>query len=552
MKYLILFFLLITSAVFSQNSTPEAYTKGTWAGWKYDPYARINSSLNDTRMGPYQLQIADPYLFFADPAKPLMRDGCYNWRLQHWEWVRNTMNYSAIDLKKLYISINLDLVPNLNRDTNNLAPSAIDLGKTAPAYNKQEAKLARRTEGIPADWAYDKNAEINPMLNGEAMGPYTLQIEAHSPLLFFGYDKNRPLLRAACYDWEMQYWYWKDRNFDPGKVNLAALYRRIDLSKTTLDRPRPAWETMSSVTNIPNTPYNYSRDIPFSNFIEWCRRANTPAGTIDFFLKAANHPAKRGARRIHEYGKQYSLNVIGIMFEVYKPVSQKHVFNGSEYDQTNMLAAGGMEAYFIKREGNYVPAANWSYSVFRDNPVVPVTVVELSPVEPPLSQNRILRGNALGTQVKKDLESAFGKQFNVTVVSRRISYKKLGEPGRLPILTHMDLVMDEVLHPGLPTNSLCIYYFTDVSWLKNFDKDMTHPLSRGPYGTDWMKYRFTIMHEMGHSLSLMHHFDESANSSDINNHISPACIMNYRYKSPVFCELCRYGLGIEPQVKKSK
>ena len=53
-----------------------------------------------------------------------------------------------------------------------------------------------------------------------------------------------------------------------------------------------------------------------------------------------------------------------------------------------------------------------------------------------------------------------------------------------------------------------------------------------------------VVHEFGHSLQLRHHFNDTDGSSDIKTHISPSCIMNYKYRSNEFCPLCKYGLGV--------
>lgn len=519
----------------------------------YDPAAEINASLNGTMMGPYRLQVnaALPYVFFADPDKPLIRAGCYDWKLQRWEWLNRNMDRSKINLARLYTKIDLTKT-KLDRDKNGNDPVAPEINKMAPVYPKIEGKLARRTEGIPPGLKYDPQAEINYQLNGEPMGPYTLQIEPVGALMFFGTDKDRPLLRAACYDWEFQYWEWTDKDFDKSKIDLKKLFRKIDLSRTTLDRPKPVSESLGGFSAVETGPYDYKNDPRFDAFIAWCKLAGTPASTLDFYLRAANHPGKRGASRPFAYGRDHSVNVIGIMMEHFKPISRKNELNGEKMRAREMVTAGGMEAYFVKHDAAHVPAANEGYSAFRDNNPVPVVVVELSPIEKPLSNEKMLRGAALQKQVKTDLESALGKECTVTVVPLQISYKRIEDCGRFPILTHMGNIMNEDVHPKIPAGTLVIYYFTDRKWLKKIDNQYSHPLPRGPYGTDWMKLRWTIIHELGHSLSLMHHFDERGGSSDLSRHISPSCIMNYKYKSNVFCELCRYGLGVDPKrfVKK--
>jgi hypothetical protein len=95
------------------------------------------------------------------------------------------MDRSKINLARLYTKIDLTKT-KLDRDKNGNDPVAPEINKMAPVYPKIEGKLARRTEGIPPGLKYDPQAEINYQLNGEPMGPYTLQIEPVGALMFFG------------------------------------------------------------------------------------------------------------------------------------------------------------------------------------------------------------------------------------------------------------------------------------------------------------------------------------------------------------------------------
>lgn len=199
----------------------------------------------------------------------------------------------------------------------------------------------------------------------------------------------------ACYDWEFQYWEWVDKYFDKSKIDLKKIFRKIDLSKTTLDRPKPETESLGSFPAVETGPYDYKNDPRFGAFIAWCKLAGTPPATLDFYLRAANHPGKRGASRPFAYGRNHSVNVIGITMEHFKPIFQKKVLNGDSMNAKEMVTAGGMEAYFVKHDAAHVPTANEGYSAFRDNNLMPVVVVELSPTEKPLSNEKMLRGAAL-------------------------------------------------------------------------------------------------------------------------------------------------------------
>jgi hypothetical protein len=389
---------------------------------------------------------------------------------------------------------------------------------------------------------HDPDAQINRSLSGSVMFGYYIDINPIYPYIYFR-DIDKPALNYATYNGEKQYWMWKNDKFDSSKIDLKQFFTKIDLTKTTLDRVEPVSETVYRDTVLEEKPYDYSNDKDFKDFMKWCDKTKVPADVKAFYLKAANNSAKRG-NLIPDEGRGVSDNDMGIQAEAFKSLKYKNR-QVPEIEARGMKKlAGGMQLYFEYRKRTMLRYNDESQNIFRENKTVPVTIVELEPEEGNTGQ-KILRGKALVKRVKADLEKTFHKKFNVKLKTMTISYTEFADCGKVAPLTHYGRFMSKYVHPNAVKNTLYIYYFTDTQKLLAIDNDGTHPLQFGPYGSDWENFSFTIIHEFGHSIGLRHHFNDTDGSDDIKTHISPACIMNYRYVSREFCPLCRYGLGID-------
>lgn len=395
-----------------------------------------------------------------------------------------------------------------------------------------------------SDSPFDKDAEIDYSLTNTNLFGYRIIIIQGYPFVYFR-DKDNPVDNLAQYNWKEQYWLYKSKGFNDSEIKLEKLFKKIDLSKTQLYRDMPAIDNTVNKLESENKAYDYSSDKDFADFITYLKKHKTPQERLDFYLKAGNNPAKRGKKVPFEYGKNYSASEVGIQLEHFKPIALKNVFDGNEMRNHPMITAGGMQLYFELKKQEYVRAANKAYSIFRDTPVVPLVIVELEPEEE-MTGPKILRGKALVSRVKADLEKFTKKKFKISLKTMKISYTDFANHGSWTPLSHYDNFFDKTVHPYIDKNSMVIYYFTDRNRLKAIDKDMSHPLTRGPYATDWANVYRTIIHEMGHSLGMRHHFnDEQTGSADINTHISPSCVMNYKFRKDEFCELCLYSLGIK-------
>lgn len=396
--------------------------------------------------------------------------------------------------------------------------------------------------GQGADFAYDDQAQLDESLKNRVMWGYKIMMFPNNPSIYFrkpdDLSKN-----MAYYNWKQQFWVYRAEDFDSSKVDLKRLFLQIDLSKTTLDRNRPTAGDQMKLEDRPSLAYNIKKDKEFNLFLDWMNKIKTPARKINFYKKAAANSAKRGASYDFVYGNILDINKVGMQYEVLKLTKYKGVRNGTELRKTPQKVAGGMQYYFELHGGKYLRSSDTAYNIFRDNKTVPVTVVELVPTNGKSTQG-ILRGRMLTKQVKSDLESYLKKNVSVTLKTMKLDYQAFGDNGKTSPLFHYNQYLQKHINPQLPQNTIIIYYLTNKEMLRAIDDEMTHPLVYGPYGTDWARMYATIIHELGHSLGMRHHVPNREGSNDIAAHLSPACVMNYRYKSQEFCELCRYALGV--------
>ncbi|MBP9022856.1 MAG: hypothetical protein KBH06_06605 [Spirochaetes bacterium] len=394
---------------------------------------------------------------------------------------------------------------------------------------------------VESSYNYDPNYEVNKELKDTLWNGYRLQFDLNFTTVLFA-DPNNPMLRDAYYNLDKQYYGWKTPNFDSSKFDLTYLYKKIDLSKTTLDRMEPKAETVYRDTSLEDKDYDYSKDPDFAAFMAYCDKTKVKPEVKQFYLRAANNSAKRG-RLILDQNKTLSDAEVGIQQSAFKPPIYKNQV--VPYDKRNGITymAGGMQLYFEFRKKQRYVYPDKALNIFKDNKAVPLVIVELEPKEGNTGPV-ILRGESLVKKAKADLEAAFKKNFRITTKTMTISYSEFADAGKIAPLTHYSNYLAKHVNPSIPKNSLIIYYFTDAKRLLAIDRDGSHPLEFGPYATDWERLFPTIVHEFGHSLQLRHHFNDTDGSSDIKTHISPSCIMNYKYRSNEFCPLCKYGLGV--------
>jgi hypothetical protein len=416
------------------------------------------------------------------------------------------------------------------------------IGKAVPlALICAIAIVSSMSSGLFAqDFPYDPNAVVDRSKEGTIMNGYLVNFNMTGQYVYFRNPEN-PAINYATYNAAYQYWEFVGTGFDPAAIDLASLFLSIDLSKTTLNRMQPASRTMAAAEDDPQ--YDWAKDKDFADFVAWMRARKTPQATIDFYLAAAANPGKRG--KLLPWSVMYTDAEVGLQAENLKPIKYKNVLDGSRWTKEEARTAGGMQYYFELRKRDYARGSDAAYNLFRDSGVVPITLVELVPNDRREYKIGALSGTALQTRVGKDFQAFFGgKKCKVSRVSIKVDYSLLED--RMPSAAELEAFMDAYVHKSYPKyKSLFIYYFVDPDGLAKIDDDMSHPLEMGSYGCDWSRYYRTILHELGHTLGMRHHFDtETEGAADLDRHCSPACVMNYKFVKEGFCELCLYGLGM--------
>ena len=269
---------------------------------------------------------------------------------------------------------------------------------------------------------YDPNYEVNKELKDTLWNGYRLQFDLKFKTVLFA-DPNNPMLRDAYYNLDKQYFGWKNPNFDSSKFDLTYLYKKIDLSKTTLDRMEPKTETVYRDTALEDKDYDYSKDPDFAAFMAYCDKTKVNPEVKQFYLRAANNSAKRG-RLILDQNKTLSDAEVGIQHSSFKPPMYKNQV--VPYDKRDGITykAGGMQLYFEFRKKQRYVYPDKALNIFKDNKSVPLVIVELEPIEGNTGP-AILRGESLVKKAKADLEAAFKKSFRITTKTMTIIYLQI-------------------------------------------------------------------------------------------------------------------------------
>lgn len=85
------------------------------------------------------------------------------------------------------------------------------------------------------DFPYDPAIEPDFSLHGTIQGGFWIFLLPDYPLLQFRRAEDGATI-VATYHWKHQYWGMQAPGFDPGTVDLAPFFRKVDLSRTILNR----------------------------------------------------------------------------------------------------------------------------------------------------------------------------------------------------------------------------------------------------------------------------------------------------------------------------
>jgi len=409
----------------------------------------------------------------------------------------------------------------------------------------QNVSADSRPVGYNPDLKYDPDYIVN--YNLTSLSGYKINIEkSGNPLVMF-YDKKKTHWAIAAFNYERQFWFWHMDHFNPDEIDLKRIYSKINLSKTVLNRDKPDILDYEGYVNREIKPYDYSKDSLFSDFITYMRNGNVPDEQINRYIHAANNPAKRGAGLPTNFGGMYTESEVGIQWLSVQP--NNNYFSGLS---GSSKLTGGMELLLQTHDFHNISSTRGASYNFRrylyEKKPVKLVVVEIYPLDG--DHSGTLRGRDLLEDIEKAHEKKFRTDFDVSYKKITLDYKRfIGKPG-VPYGStgfKMDALYNEYIHEPYGTENLYMYYFTDSEEYSSIDKSPSHPSLYGAYLTGWDKYQKTYFHELGHSLSLRHHFPDREDSAKEEAHISFPCIMNYYspWKSFEFCPLCSYSLGIQ-------
>ncbi len=405
-----------------------------------------------------------------------------------------------------------------------------------------------RPFGYNPDLLYDPDYQVDVNVN-EISGYKVIVEESGNPFAMF-FDKENENWNIATYNYERQFWFWKFDHFESDIIDLEKLYLEIDLTKTNLNRTKPDILSFLGYLTQEDHLYDYSADEEFGLFINYLNEYSVSESQQEYYLFAANNPAKRGAVLPQVFGRFYEESEVGIQF-------LNLTANYSKFPELarEFTSAGGMELFFQLHDFKAITSFKGATYTFReninDNKPIPLIIVEIYPLDGIYSGT--LEVQEFSEKVELYHEQKFRSEFDVSVVQLTIDYDRfVGEPGVPYQGTQfkMDALFDEYIHSRYGEDKLYMYYFTDKEEYKKIDDSPSHPRIFGAYLTDWDENKITYFHELGHVLSLRHHFPGREYAYTAEAHISVPCIMNYdnSLRSEEFCPLCSYSLGISPLV----
>ena len=520
---------------------------------KHDPNAVVDRSASGQRMGEYFVgfNMYATMAYFRPSDNPRINKATYDLVKQEWVVRNKDFNDADIDLTKLYSTVSLthEELNNTSEPedpteyTDRRNPGHVQYGVVPSAWLRRVSDLEQQF-----GFKIDTNAIYRTDLEGKVMWGYKIaQTRGHAGVYFYIND-GRPTRNAipeAYYNTREQYWELKKDSFDSSKIDLTKIYQSINMTHSQLDRLFP--QEVVRLDQSRAAAYNSTLTRDLNDFIAYLRRGGATETQIEFFQDAAKVAGKRGNVLPFEYGKLYDVNDVGMQMGVFTPIEAQSLTDADYIrEHFEQAAVGGMQYYFEAHKDDWVLGRN--IDAIKNSTSIPIRLIEVVPTDREVTSG-MLSGEALRARVESELEHAFGMDVTVSLSTERVDYSVLEEAGGEGVgkMGRTIAKLHELYNGRYSDEVIFIDYFMNKPWLKSMDEDMSHPVGTGTYGTDWERVHNTILHELGHALGLRHHFTKERAEiySDIDEHISPACIMNYRYKSDTFCPLCRYALGIE-------
>lgn len=203
-----------------------------YEGFAYDKGAELKKGLFGKKVGPYYAMPMGDFVFLANDPKARISprytgEGAYHWKAQFWR--KRPPKADEVPINEFFES-----VQNASYDLNRSLPANIDL------FKLNAHRQGRDYDKPPVNnWQYDANARFDFRWHGKVMGNYQLLVNRKAGYVYFR-DKESCRINKATYSYRYQFWVWKSKSFSKTGIDLQSLFSAIDLSKTQLDRNKPA------------------------------------------------------------------------------------------------------------------------------------------------------------------------------------------------------------------------------------------------------------------------------------------------------------------------
>lgn len=394
------------------------------------------------------------------------------------------------------------------------------------------------------DFSYDPDAELDLSMEGRVVNGYRLSFNTKGGRVYFR-EPDEPTLNWATYHAARQFWTFRNDDFESDAIDLTILFSEIDTTGITLDRRKPLSTTVYGHLEKESAPYDWRArgDSAFGRFVRYLRSTGEPEENVEFFLRAARNPVKRGVVRPYDPAGSSlpSTWQVGMQAGPLLP---------PEIGQDRIIA-GGIRRYLELHDDRWSPTAPRPYRIFTSHQTVPVTLVEIHPEAGVAPGGELVRPDP--ARVERTLENYFGTDFRVRRQEVTVSYRAMARAASGNPIRRFNVGTASYVDPHVPEDEILFYYMTDATRMARYlpSGKVSLPLVRGPLTMGpWQRHAGIVIHEFGHSLGLRHHFPEGddpegTKSSDrLDSHISRRGVMNYRFDAAYFCALCRYALEI--------
>ena len=205
-------------------------------GLPYDPNAVADKSVQE--LGGFYLlyNYAYDYVYFRDSTKKI-NYGTYDLKEQYWVVHNKEIDDAEIPLEKLYSKIDLKKT-TLNRDKDGKC-----VGKdctATPEPQQQPQPQPEKTTGSlnSAGLPYDPNAVVDTSMNKKTLDGFLLSFDTKSNTVSFYSNSVKTKKPYGVYNYKEQFWSEYSKEIEKASIRLEKLYKKINLSITTLNRDK--------------------------------------------------------------------------------------------------------------------------------------------------------------------------------------------------------------------------------------------------------------------------------------------------------------------------